>query len=92
MQFYIWKANHVVAELQALDFLLSHGVPRDTAEYAIKVAQGKGEKDTDCSDPTYIIMEWCAMPNAFSGQPDPNSIYSTFHVLACFFHMAAYAN
>ncbi|CAK0784434.1 hypothetical protein CVIRNUC_007638 [Coccomyxa viridis] len=43
---------------ETLHSLLSRGAPPETAEYALKVAQGKGEMDTECSDPTYIIMSW----------------------------------
>ena len=45
-----------------MHFLVSHGAPQETAEYAIKVAKGKGDMDPECSDPTYIIVGWCAMP------------------------------
>ena len=59
-------AHHIVFELQTLHYLMSRGAPQETAEYAIKTAKGKGETDPEGSDPTYIIIKWCAMPNAQS--------------------------
>ena len=46
-----------VFTLQVMQHLLSRGVPKKTARYAIKIAQ---RKDPECSDPIYIIIGWCA--------------------------------
>ena len=54
-------SHRCVSTLQTMHILLSHGAPQETAEYAIQIAIGKGEMDLECSDPTYIIVGWCAM-------------------------------
>lgn len=46
--------------LQTMQHLISRGVTRKTAKYAIEVAKKKGRRDPECADPTYIMIGWCA--------------------------------
>ena len=50
-------AHKAVSALQTMQYLYSRGVPRETAMYAVAMAK---KTDPESSDPTYIIVEWCA--------------------------------
>ena len=46
-----------VFTLQTMQYLLSRGVSMRTARHAIETAK---KEDPECSDPTYILIGWCA--------------------------------